>query len=100
LLDEATKLREVVGPLPPELGRTGDLTPLRHRLQLAWFESEDRHRLLGRATLAAFGGRAFEDCRDALGLAGEQCFDDGAARVAHAIRLALGLGDQRRESAR
>jgi len=66
-------------------------------LQFAWFDSEDRRRLLGRAALVAFGGRALEDCCDALGLVGEQRFDDGAARVAHAIRFALGLGDQCRE---
>jgi hypothetical protein len=33
---------------------------------------------------------ALEDCRDALGLVGEQRFNDGAARLAQAIRLALG----------
>src|SRR5262249_58588115 len=81
LLDEAAKLRKIVGPLPPELRRAGDFAPLRHRLQLAWFEPEDYRRLLGRAALTAFG--------DALGL------DDGAAR-----RLALLSVDQCREPPR
>src|SRR5262245_44240820 len=39
--------------------------------------------------LAGFARGAFEDCRDALGLGGEQCFDDRVVDLAQAIRLAL-----------
>src|SRR5262249_19160715 len=53
----------------------------------------------GRLTRLARGPRklALEDCRDALGLFGEQRFDNGATQLAQAIRLALVSVEQRLE---